>query len=494
MNCMNCGAVLSDRTADYCPHCGANVLVQRKVDYLSKNYYNQGLEKAQVRDLSGAIACLKQSLTYNKRNIAARNLLGLAYFETGEVVAALTEWVISKNLQPGKNLANDYIQRLQANAGRLDDINDTIRKYNEALSLARQGHEDMAAIRLRKVLAQNPKLIKGYHLLALILMKDKEWAKARRILRRAARIDKTNTTTLRFLREIEDRIGHARRSGLRRGFFGGRSRAYPEGDDLFGESIVSGSAGFGEPSRGALFVSLMLGAAAGAVAFWMLGVPAIRQRIYREANRQIVQYSEAVSSQGAELSRAQGEAQESGNTVEALATSLLVEKHRTKSFQALFESYISLAQEDYDSAALSIQQVYESTLSDNMMAIYRMICQQTGVTGITPDEEAEMNRREEEELLQDWEDGTQDGDYTDAYDTGDGSGESSGEEGEESSGEYSDESGDNSSEDYSEEESDDSAGDSDQGEGDAGSGEENTGSGDGEVSYVFNGEYYEPVY
>ena len=89
MNCMNCGAVLSDRTADYCPHCGANVLIQKKVNYLSKYYYNQGLEKAQVRDLSGAIACLKQSLTYNKRNIAARNLLGLAYFETGEVVAAL---------------------------------------------------------------------------------------------------------------------------------------------------------------------------------------------------------------------------------------------------------------------------------------------------------------------------------------------------------------------------------------------------------------------
>ena len=29
-------------------------------------------------------------------NIDARNLLGLVYFETGEVVEALTEWVISK--------------------------------------------------------------------------------------------------------------------------------------------------------------------------------------------------------------------------------------------------------------------------------------------------------------------------------------------------------------------------------------------------------------
>ena len=98
MNCMNCGAFLVDKDLDYCPKCGCNVLIQKKVDYLSRKCYNEGLEKASVRDLSGAISCLKQSLMYNKHNIQARNLLGLVYFETGEVVAALSEWVISKNL------------------------------------------------------------------------------------------------------------------------------------------------------------------------------------------------------------------------------------------------------------------------------------------------------------------------------------------------------------------------------------------------------------
>ena len=90
MNCMNCGAFLVDKDLDYCPKCGCNVLIQKKVDYLSRQYYNRGLEKASVRDLSGAIDCLKQSLIYNKHNIQARNLLGLVYFETGEVVAALS--------------------------------------------------------------------------------------------------------------------------------------------------------------------------------------------------------------------------------------------------------------------------------------------------------------------------------------------------------------------------------------------------------------------
>ena len=200
MNCMNCGAFLTDRDLDYCPHCGCNVLIQKKADYLSRQYYNLGLEKASVRDLSGAISCLKQSLIYSKYNIQARNLLGLVYFETGEVVAALSEWVISKNLQPSRNLASEYINKLQANSNKLEVINETIRKYNEALNLCREGHEDMAAIRLKKILSQNPKLIKGYHLLALIRIKEGEYNKARRTLKKAARIDQTNTTTLRFLR------------------------------------------------------------------------------------------------------------------------------------------------------------------------------------------------------------------------------------------------------------------------------------------------------
>ena len=119
MNCINCGAFLTDTDLDYCPHCGANVLIQKKVDYLSKLYYNQGLEKASIRDLSGAISCLKQSLAYDKRNIRARNLLGLVYFETGEVVAALSEWVISKNIQKNRIRSADGCHFLSLSAGRV---------------------------------------------------------------------------------------------------------------------------------------------------------------------------------------------------------------------------------------------------------------------------------------------------------------------------------------------------------------------------------------
>ena len=167
MNCMNCKSVV-DVGMEICPNCGFNLRVQRKCFSLSNMYYNLGLDKAEIRDLSGAIDMLRRSLKFNKYNIHARNLLGLVYFETGEAVAALSEWIISKNIMPENNVATEYIATLQAEQAKLDMINQTIKKYNSALKCCRENNEDVAAIQLRKILNQNPKLIKGYHLLALI--------------------------------------------------------------------------------------------------------------------------------------------------------------------------------------------------------------------------------------------------------------------------------------------------------------------------------------
>ena len=382
MNCMNCGAFLTDMDLDYCPSCGYNVLIQKKVDYLSKIFYNQGLEKASIRDLSGAIACLKQSLMYDKRNIRARNLLGMVYFETGEVVSALSEWVISKNLQPTRNLASEYINKLQANPNKLAAINETIKKYNHALMLCREGHEDMAAIQLRKILTQNSKLIKGYHLLALIQMKNGEWNKARRILKKAAKIDKTNTTTLRFLREVDEQTGVTTRlEKKKKGLFRSGTKENPD-TDILGSERVAQPTVYREHSKVSVFFILMAGIAAGAVAFWLLAVPAIRQGIYQEANQQIVQYSESLASQGAELTKAQGEAKESGDTVESVTQELTTEQTKSESYQALLQAYMYYQQQNLDEAAVEIQKVHVDVLTDSMKSVYTTIRDATGVAGI----------------------------------------------------------------------------------------------------------------
>lgn len=201
MFCYNCGCQLSEH--DFCTACGADVSLYKKIMYVSNMFYNEGLEKANVRDLTGAINSLRQSLKFNKNNIEARNLLGLVYFETGEVVAALSEWVISKNLRPEKNIADDYIEMLQSNAARLDSINQTIKKYNQALVYCVQDSKDLAVIQLKKVLSLNPKFIRAHQLLALLYMDAEEWERARRELKKCMDIDRNNTLTLRYMKEVE---------------------------------------------------------------------------------------------------------------------------------------------------------------------------------------------------------------------------------------------------------------------------------------------------
>ena len=426
MNCMNCGAFLTDMDLDYCPNCGYNVLIQKKVDYLSKLFYNQGLEKASIRDLSGAIACLKQSLIYDKKNIRARNLLGLVYFETGEVVSALSEWVISKNLQPTRNVASEYIGKLQANPNKLNAINETIKKYNHALLLCREGHEDMAAIQLRKILAQNSKLIKGYHLLALIQIKNQEWNKARRTLKKAARIDKTNTTTLRFLREVDEQTGVTTNlERKKKGLFHSSGSRKNDGEMDNSELTVKTPV-YRERSRISLFVILMVGIVAGAVAFQLLAVPAIRQGIYQEANQQIVQYSESLASQGAELSKVQGEAEQSGNTAEEVTKQLTEEQTKSKSYEALLSAYQYYQQQNMDEAAVAIQSVQTDVLDDSMKTIYNTIKDATGVAGQEGSAESQDGLEESTDSGSDEGDGSEDtgdsgdsGNYDDSsYDSG----------------------------------------------------------------------------
>ncbi|MDR0220499.1 MAG: hypothetical protein LBI54_03725, partial [Lachnospiraceae bacterium] len=200
MVCYQCGVRLSEH--DFCTGCGADVALYKQILSASNRLYNEGLEKASVRDLAGAVAVLRQSLKYNKNNIKARNLLGLVYFEMGEAVSALSEWVISKNIRPNRNIADDYITMIQTNQTRLDTINQTIRKFNQALAYCYQESHDLAIIQLKKVLSYNPKYVRAHQLLALLYIRAEEWNLAKAELVKCSEIDANNTITLRYLLEV----------------------------------------------------------------------------------------------------------------------------------------------------------------------------------------------------------------------------------------------------------------------------------------------------
>ncbi len=187
-----------------CERCGEDLTVYTKINLMSNRYYNEGLQKAKVRDLSGAVIILKKSLELNKRNTDARNLLGLIYYEMGEPVAALSQWVISKHLQQENNDADRYMELVQANPTRLENLNQTTKRYNAALQSAKQGNEDLAIIQLKKVVNLNPHFVKALQLLALLYIKSGELDKALKNLTKASKIDVSNTTTLKYMRELNE--------------------------------------------------------------------------------------------------------------------------------------------------------------------------------------------------------------------------------------------------------------------------------------------------
>lgn len=374
MNCMYCGAQVN-REDQLCPQCGADVSVQKKALSLSVQYYNQGLDKAEIRDLSGAIDLLRRSLKYNKLNIQARNLLGLVYFETGEAVSALSEWIISKNIKPDNNIAVEYIQKLQAEPARLDIINQTIKKYNISLKCCREGNEDVAAVQLKKIVSQNPKLIKAYHLLALIYIKREEYERARKILKKAAKIDKTNSTTLRFLKEVDEQTGtvtslEGRRRGLRRESEQnekGREIYIPEGD------VVVQPAAFRESSMFSGIVNIVLGIVVGVLVTWFLAVPSVRQDVNREADEKIVQYSNTMASQETQIANLQAQLDTATEQAESAQQQIEQSGKISDSYENLLQAYNAYQNSNYEEAAAALSGIDTASLSTEAKSVYDSI-------------------------------------------------------------------------------------------------------------------------
>ena len=373
MKCMNCGAELTESA--YCPKCGCDVSVQKQAIVLSGLYYNQGLEKAEVRDLSGAIDQLKRSLKFNKLNVPARNLLGLVYFETGEVVSALSEWVISKNIQPEDNIAADYIRNLQQDANRLDIINQTIKKYNIALTNCLEGNEDVALIQLKKILAQNPKLIKGYHLLALLYIHSGEYEKARRLLKKAIRIDKTNTTTLRFLREVDEQTGTATTLESHFPLLGNRKNREEEtvsheednGRTLIAPTVIKGG------NARASIVNILVGVAIGAAAIWMLFVPAYTRNINRKANEKITKYASDLAVYSAQIDTLTEQIESSEDTVNTAKQQMDTASMTASSYDGLISAVNAVNTGSQDVAANAIAGMDPDSLSEEGRAVYNQV-------------------------------------------------------------------------------------------------------------------------
>ena len=253
-----------------------------KLAYQSNYWYNDGLNKANIRDLTGAITSLKKSLQYNRDNIASRNLLGLVYYGRGDVVEALAEWVLSKNLQPKENIANYYIQKVKEKRDDLDRINQAIKRYNQALDYCYQRCEDLAVMQLKKAIEMHPTYVKAYQLLALLYIMEEQYAEARKNIRIAHKLDKTDDITMRYMHEL-NQVRKSRNIRLIDDKDTGKKKK--------GRQTVTYNIG-----------NIAIGVIVGVAVMGFLIMPAVSASRQSKLNKQTVKFSDQIATQKSQIS------------------------------------------------------------------------------------------------------------------------------------------------------------------------------------------------
>ena len=349
------------------------VFGQDKAEQLSRSYYNQGLDRAQIRDLTGAVDKLRISLQFNKNNIQARNLLGLVYYEMGEAVSALREWVISANLRPAGNDAAYFIQNLRSDLKHLEQLNQTIRQYNEALRFCREGNDDIAAVELRKIVGRNPKLVSAYLLLALIEIKDGKYSHARRMLKRVLRIDRSNPCALRYLKEIDEATSTTTTVDIRtRDRKRGRKKNDSVDEDLQ-QNAVQRQTAFRERPAYLTLVNVLFGVLIGIAGAAFVVGPAMRKSYSESANSRITEYTTTIATQQSKIKDLQQQVYASTSSVSTAKGQVADLQSTEQSYDNLLQAYVNYQNGDYESAGDAFAKVDNTLLSRDASEIYDSI-------------------------------------------------------------------------------------------------------------------------
>jgi tetratricopeptide (TPR) repeat protein len=181
-----------------CPHCNVDSVLYNGTVRLSDRLHNQGLERLKNGDLFHGINVLTKSVSINKNNVPARNMLGLALFEVGHVGEALKHWVISQSMMKDDNPAEKYIENAHKNARQLEKLNDAVEMFNQALGHIKQKSDDLAIIQLKKAVEINPRFIDALNLLTLCYLIQNDRDRASATAERVISMDIFNPVALNY--------------------------------------------------------------------------------------------------------------------------------------------------------------------------------------------------------------------------------------------------------------------------------------------------------
>lgn len=260
---------------------------------IANRFYNLGLERARLRDLTGAADYLKKSLRFDKYQMNARNLLGLVFYELGETADALMQWVISMNLHPQDNPADGFLDKIQRKPGQLEKENQTLQAYNQALNYIKNGNEDLAALQLNSAVEANPHFVKAQMLLALICISQGDYVKAGKSLFQVLQVDKSNVKAQQYMTIVKQNTKRedVEQKKMQNAF----SHHQMEEDDVIIPPAYKESTGWSS------ILNIIAGLVIGMAAIFFLVMPAITKSLNASHNQELISYSQKINQLNQEL-------------------------------------------------------------------------------------------------------------------------------------------------------------------------------------------------
>lgn len=328
------------------------------MDYIKRNrqiansFYNLGLEKARLRDLTGAVECLKKSLRFDKYQMDARNLLGLVFYEMGETADALTQWVISMNLKPEGNRADRYLEEIQRKPGQLERESLMIKTYNQALLQIRTDSADLAVMQLAKVAEANPRFVKAQMLLALVDMSNGDYVKAGKSLYRVLQIDKNNPKAQWYMSIVKQntRREDVEKKKLKNAF----SHRQMEDDDTIIPPEYKENTGWGS------ILNIIAGLVIGMLVIFYLVMPAKTKSLNTAHNQELTRYSQQISDLNQQLAAKTEEYEEAKASAEGMESQLSSIDSDNQAVLAQYQAVIGILQAYRSEDLMTVAQLYTS--------------------------------------------------------------------------------------------------------------------------------------
>ena len=278
----------------------------------------------------------------------------------GETAESLVQWVISQNLQPEHNRAEVYLRRIQGKPGRLEAESQNIKKYNQGLSHAQSGSDDLAVLLLGRVVEFNPHFVKAHLVLALLHMSHGDYTKAGKSLQKVLQIDKNHPKALWYMSIVKSHTGRAEVE--RRKMDTAFSHKQMQDDDI----ILPPS--YKETTGWLTIINIIAGLLLGAAVIWFLVLPAMERQLNQKHNLELTGVLEQVNQKNKELaeiqSRLDSMEEERNSAVTTLQDMETNEENVIRQYERLVQLLKAREGQDMNTVALVYSEMDISLITD----------------------------------------------------------------------------------------------------------------------------------